>query len=134
MRYLLIGLFLVAMSFAIIASEVNVGSINIVNGTLVTMDIGATPYGGINGSVKLRLGSSEWYPESIWLMPDGSSISEFNYTGRTYRLPTEMNFTNNCLSSIYQSGSRQAFKATVKEQGKFCILADGGSYKIVAEY
>ncbi len=124
---------LILTSFAL-ASEVNVGSIDIVNGTLVTMDIGATPYGGINGSIRLRLGSSEWYPDSVWLLPAGTNTGDFNYTGRTYRLPTSMNMTNNCISSIYESESGYAFKATVKEQGKFCILADSGSYRITAEY
>ncbi|MBI2579815.1 MAG: hypothetical protein HYW27_02845 [Candidatus Aenigmarchaeota archaeon] len=128
------ALLLLAFSAIAVASEVNIGSVDIVNGTLVTMDIGATPYGGINGSIRLRLGSSEWYPDSVWLMPADTSISDFNYTGRTYRLPTNMNMTNNCISSIYESESGYAFKATVKEQGKFCILADGGSYRIVAEY
>jgi|SRR3989344_3165207 len=132
MKYPLIGILL--LSAFTFASEVNVGTIDIVNGTLVTMDLGPTPYGGINGSIKIRLGSNEWYPDSVWLMPEGSNIANFNYTGRTYRLPTSLNFTNNCLSSIYEQDGKQAFKATVKEGGKFCILADGGKYKIVAEY
>ncbi len=132
MKYPLIGILL--LSAFTFASEVNVGTIDIVNGTLVTMDLGPTPYGGINGTIRIRLGSNEWYPDSVWLMPEGANVADFNYTGRTYRLPTSLNFTNNCLSSIYEDDGEQAFKASVKEGGKFCILADGGKYKIVAEY
>src|SRR3989338_1068045 len=132
MKYPLIGILL--LSALAVASEVDVGTLEIVNGTLVSLDLGPTPYGGINGSIRLLLGSNEWYPESIWLLPEGRSISEFNYTGKTYRVPSNLSMTNNCLSSIYETSGMRAFKTSVKEGGKFCILAEGGKYKIMAEY
>ena len=60
MKYPLIGILL--LSALAVASEVDVGTLEIVNGTLVSLDLGPTPYGGINGSIRLRLGSNEWLP------------------------------------------------------------------------
>lgn len=121
-------------SFAAFATEIDLGAIEIVNSTVVNISIGSVPYGGATGTVKLRLGAFEWYPESVWIVPEGKDIGNFSYSGKTYRVPSSLNLTNNCVSSIYKSGSATAYKASVKADGAFCVLADPGSYRIVAEY
>ncbi len=117
----------------VVASEVELGIIEIVPGSLAILDIETSPYGGVNGTIRLTIGDFAWYPDVIWLVPEGFSPADFNYTGSTYRLPAELNAPNNCASSVYESDGKRAFKSSVKD-GVFCILADPGTFTVVAEY
>lgn len=117
------------------AVEAPLGTVEIINGTIVTMNIGSVNYGGMSGKVTMKLGSSSWTAESIWLLPQGSNIEQFKYSGSYYSVPSSANMTNNCRSSVYFNQSAgYAFKASVEDDGSYCILADPGTYRIVAEY
>jgi len=127
-------LFLVLVSIVVFASADRVGSVDITAGEVITFDIDSISFGGVTGTIKMRLGGMEWYPDAVWLVPKGHTIDEFegNYTYKTYKVPSDLNMTNNCYTTIYSSGM-YAFKASVKD-GKFCILADPGEYDIIAEW
>ena len=120
---------------AVFAAELSISSIEIVKGELQQINIQDAPYGGAYGFVKLRLGFLEWYPDSLWMLPESSSVENFKYTGTSYTVPASLNMSNNCRTSIYYNSSLgYAFKTSVKESGVFCILADPGKYKFIAEY
>ena|SRR3989338_6763436 len=129
-----LALFLLVTAAAF-AAELNIGKVEVIKGELTQINIENTPYGGSYGTIKLRLGFAEWYPDAVWIIPENSDIDDFSYTGTTYTVPSSLNLTNNCRSSIYYNSSTgHAFKSSVKENGTFCILADPGTYKLVVEY
>ncbi len=117
-------------------TEAPLGTVDIVNGTVVTMDIGSVNYGGVAGKVMMRLGASSWTADAVWLLPADTTIGQFKYTGSSYSVPSSANMTNNCRSSVYSNETlgKRAFKATVQSDGSYCVLADPGTYQIVAEY
>ena len=132
MRWLLFVALLI-LPFAL-ASEVEIGTLTVSNSTVMTLNITNFPYGGATGTVTLRFGAKEWSPTSIWLLPDGFETSQFSYTN--YKtVPGSLNLTNDCRTSFYVNATsgKKAYKASVAS-GSFCILADPGTYRIVAEY
>ncbi len=127
--------FVVVISAVAFAAELNIGKVEIIRGELTQINIEDAPYGGSYGSIKLRLGFAEWYPESVWMIQEDSDVDDFSYTGSAYTVPASLNLTNNCRSSIYYNSTKgYAYKSSVKANGAFCILADPGTYKLVAEY
>lgn len=120
--------------FSVLATEVDLGVIEIKESEVIVLSVDSVPYGGVTGTVKMKLGEFEWYPDSVWILPVDEDINDFNYSGSSYRVPAEVNLTNNCISSIYNYNDKKAYKAGVKDGGKFCLLADPGTYRLVAEY
>ncbi len=127
--------FLILISAAAFAAELSIGKIEVIRGELTQINIEDAPYGGAYGTIKLRLGFAEWHPDAVWMLPENTDKDDFSYTGTTYTVPTSLNMTNNCRSSIYYNSTiGYAFKSSVKGNGTFCILADPGTYKFIAEY
>ncbi|MBI4162811.1 MAG: hypothetical protein HY513_03945 [Candidatus Aenigmarchaeota archaeon] len=128
-------LFVMLVSAAAFAAELNMGKVEVIKGELAQINIENAPYGGAYGTIKLRIGFAEWYPDAVWMIPENSNKGDFSYTGTAYSVPSALNLTNNCRSSIYYNSTLgYAFKSSVKENGTFCILADPGDYKFIAEY
>ena len=128
-------MFILMISSVAFAAELSIGKVEVIKGELTQINVEDAPYGGSYGTIKLRLGFAEWYPESVWMIPENSETDDFSYTGTTYTVPSSLNLTNNCRSSIYHNSTLgYAFKSSVKANGTFCILADPGTYKFVAEY
>ncbi len=126
---------LVLASFLTYATQTELGTIDITNSTINTITLNAVGFGGIAGNVKMKLGSLEWYPTDLWLIQDGVNIDNVTYMNKYYKVSSSLNMTNDCRSSRYNdSNGRTAFKVTVKQDGSFCLLADPGRYKVVAEY
>lgn len=132
---LYIILIILLLPAAVFAAELSISSIEIVKGELQQINIQDAPYGGAYGFVKLRLGFLEWYPNALWMLPEGADSSDFQYTGSSYTVPASLNMSGNCRTSVYYNSSLgYAFKTSVKTNGTFCILADPGKYKFIAEY
>ena len=132
---LLFIIFVIVISSVALAAELTVGKVEVIKGELTKINVENAPYGGAYGTIKLRLGFAEWHPEAVWIIPENSDTNYFSYTGSSYTVPSSLNLTNNCRSSIYYNSTLgYAFKSSVKENGTFCILADPGTYKFIAEY
>lgn len=126
---------LVLASFLTYATQTELGTIDITNSTINTITLNSVGFGGISGIVKMKLGSVEWFPTDLWLIQDGADIDNVTYMNKYYKVSSSLNMTNDCRSSRYtDSQGRLAFKVSVAQDGYFCLLADPGRYKIVAEY
>ena len=126
---------IILASSAVMAAELSLASVEIVRGQMQQISVENAPYGGVYGSIKLKLGFLEWYTETLWMLPEGSAAENFDYTGSSYTVPSSMNMTNNCRTSVYYNSSiGYAFKTSVKANGTFCMLADPGKYAFIAEY
>lgn len=126
---------LVLASFLTYATQTELGIVDITNSTINSITLNAVGFGGISGTVKMKLGAVEWYPTDLWLIQEGVDIDNVSYTNKYYKVSSSLNMTNDCRSSKYiDSSGKTAFKVSVKPDGSFCLLADPGRYKIVAEY
>lgn len=94
-----------------------------------------TEFGMVVGNITFRLGPYRWPAKEVWLVPLGAKIDDFKSTGNYLELPENITFST-CKTSVYNSTSGFAFKSLsdIDENGKFCILAYGGVYEILALY
>ena len=131
----LLSVVIILASSVVMAAELSLTSVEIVKGQMQQISVENAPYGGMYGAVKLKLGFLEWYPEALWMLPEESFAENFDYTGSSYTVPSSMNMTNNCRTSVYYNSSiGYAFKTSVKANGTFCMLANPGKYTFIAEY
>lgn len=126
-------LFTISYTFA---ADMEMGKVSIVDGAFSEMNYEKSPFGGLKGSVKLKIGTYIWHPDNVWLVPEGMLSDQFRYTGDYYSLPSEMNLTNNCKSNVYYNSTldKYAFKSDVGDDGSYCILGNSGNYNVMAEY
>ncbi len=100
-------------------------------------EISLTPYGMIKGRIIFELGNLSWYPEEIWILPEGMETSSFKSTGETLKLSSSGSdiIGSNCETRIYESNQSIAFKITSSKisEGNFCALVHGGEYEIKAK-
>ena len=117
------------------AMQVEMGYVDIPDGSIQNKVISGFPYGGMNGNAKLKISSAEWAPESLWLVPENFSSSQFKYVEQM-SLPSSLNLTGNCKTSLYYNATNDvyAYKSTIQSNGDYCMAAVEGRYGIVAEY
>ena len=120
------------MAFAI---QVELGTIDIPDGSITNKIISEFPYGGLTGNVKLKISDAEWVPDIVWLVPENHTIKQFKYTEQM-TLPSELSLPGNCRTSLYHNTTldKYAYKSTIQEDGSYCVVAIKGLYRIVVEY
>lgn len=115
------------------------GSIDITQGGVQSINIETAPYGAAAGTIKFKLGNWTWYPQEVWLVPEGEpddyrSMSKYYQISASAGSDPLLNKTNYCKTSLYNLTGKRAFKALqVGSDGSFCVLADPGRYRIYAK-
>ncbi|MBI4019300.1 MAG: hypothetical protein HY364_03505 [Candidatus Aenigmarchaeota archaeon] len=117
------------------ALQLDVGSVEITPGGIVEKVISQFPYGGIKGTAKAPVGGTDLIPDSVWLLPGNYTMEQFKYI-ELLSLPSALNLTGNCKTSVYynDTASVHAYKVSVKEDGSYCLAATEGTYRVVVEY
>jgi hypothetical protein len=135
---LLVSVLVLLTIIAITAFADEMGSVDVSQGNLASFDVQSAPYGAVAGTVKFRLGNWTWYPQEIWLVPEGVP-DDYKAMSRYYQISSSvsdpiLNKTNSCKTSLYNLTEKRAYKALqIGSDGTFCILADSGRYKIYAK-
>ncbi|MBI5061803.1 MAG: hypothetical protein HZB67_05840 [Candidatus Aenigmarchaeota archaeon] len=122
--------------FVALADEI--GTADVSNGAVQGFSIESAPYGAVTGTIRFRLGNWTWYPEEVWLVPEGE-VDDYRYTNKYYQIASSvgndpiLNATNRCRTSVYNLTDKKGFKSSIGAGGTFCVLADQGRYKIYAK-
>ncbi len=142
MRYALAAVVFLSIAAALplifVAFADEMGTADVSNGAVQSFVMESAPYGAVSGTIKFRLGNWTWYPEEVWLVPDGD-IDDYRYTNKYYQIAASagndqlLNATNRCRTSIYNLTDKKGFKAGIGAGGVYCVLADSGRYKIYAK-
>jgi len=129
--------FLAVSMFVVFAEDF--GSLDISQGGMQSVNIDSAPYGAAVGTIKFRLGNWTWYPQEIWLVPEGNP-DDYRSMSKYYQISTSAGSdpllvnTNYCKTSIYNLTGVKGFKALqIGSDGTFCILAEPGRYRIYAK-
>lgn len=128
---ILVVLALLPLAYAV---QLEFGTMEITEGSIASKTVTKFPYGGVNGTINMRLAGSDVIPDSVWLLPGNYTMEQFKFVNQM-TLPSELNITKGCRTSVYYNSSiGNAYKAGVESNGDYCIVAVQGTYRIVVEY
>ena len=117
------------------ALQLDIGVVEISGGGISDRTISEFPYGGIKGMAKTLVGGNDLMADSVWLLRSNYTTEQFKYL-ESLSMPSALNLTGNCKTSVYynESAGKRAYKVSVKGDGSYCLAATEGTYRIVVEY
>ncbi|MBI4896478.1 MAG: hypothetical protein HY832_02920 [Candidatus Aenigmarchaeota archaeon] len=139
MKWFAIPACIVLVVSVVVFAQQQIGNeITIRNGTITTLpDIELEVYGAAVGTVRIKLGDYRWTPDELWLVPEGTSIEHYRSASQQSELPSYLNVTNNCKTSLYHNATTEKYAYKILSlgaNGSFCILASAGTYDLYAKY